>query len=129
VLLLRCRCSAIVVCMMQSVLLLEACAMAFHATSSKPRSLPAAGSCGRCYEVRCKEGYVLGWEDKPVPYEGNFYYFPQHASAPDTQGRAFPGNPAEKEGLVYVKCWDNKKSVRVRIIDICPCYYCPETGG
>jgi hypothetical protein len=86
--------------------------------------------------VRCKEGLVLGWEDKPVPYAGNFYYFPEHArcgrqqqgmraarersleacrlsrhppntpppaparSAPDTQGRTFPGNPAEKAGYV-----------------------------
>lgn len=24
------------------------------------------GSCGRCYEVRCAPGPVLGWENKPV---------------------------------------------------------------
>ncbi len=86
-----------------------------------------AGACGRCYEVRCKEGLLLGWDDQPIPISET-YYPPAHASAPDSYGRQFPGNPAEKDGQIYIKCWDKQKSIKVKIIDICPCYYCPEIG-
>lgn len=83
------------------------------------------GSCGRCYEVQCQEGIVLGKNDTAVQY-GNWYYFPAYGNAVDTQGRSFPGNPAEKDGYVYTKCWDNKKTVRVHVIDVCPCWYEPK---
>ncbi|KAG2488344.1 hypothetical protein HYH03_013034 [Edaphochlamys debaryana] len=83
------------------------------------------GSCGRCYEVRCVDGVVLGYQDKAVQYD-NFYYYPEHGSAVDTYGREFPGNPAEKDGYIYVKCWDPKASIRVHVIDICPCWYSPK---
>lgn len=26
------------------------------------------GACGRCYEVKCAPGPVLGWENKPVDF-------------------------------------------------------------
>ncbi|GIL82480.1 hypothetical protein Vretifemale_11295, partial [Volvox reticuliferus] len=47
-------------------------------------------------------------------------------NAVDDMGRTFPGNPAEKDGYVYVKCWDPEKSVRVHVVDICPCWYSPK---
>lgn len=50
----------------------------------------------------------------------------RHGSADDTFGRSFPGNPAESEGHVYVKCWQPNKSVRVHVVDICPCWYSPK---
>jgi cullin-associated NEDD8-dissociated protein 1 len=33
------------------------------------------------------------------------------------------GNPRESEDLVFTECWDDKKSVTVRIGDSCPCNY------
>lgn len=35
----------------------------------------SGGSCGRCYEVRCSPGKVLGWEDAPVNFSNNFFPF------------------------------------------------------
>ncbi|GIL60042.1 hypothetical protein Vafri_14669 [Volvox africanus] len=83
------------------------------------------GSCGRCYEVKCVPGIVLGRNDEAVQY-GNWYYFPEHGNAVDDMNRTFPGNPAEKDGYVYVKCWDPERSVRVHVVDICPCWYSPK---
>jgi len=37
-----------------------------------------------------------------------------------------PGNAGEAQKQLQVKCWDQKKSVVVKIIDICPCYYEPQ---
>ncbi|PNW76515.1 hypothetical protein CHLRE_11g467656v5 [Chlamydomonas reinhardtii] len=83
------------------------------------------GSCGRCYEVRCVNGPVLGRNDQAVPAE-YWYYFPKYGSAPDDMGRSFPGNPAYKDDYVFVTCWDPSKSVRVHVVDICPCWYEPK---
>ena len=49
--------------------------------------------------------------------------------APDSYGRVFPGNKAEASDTTHVQCWEPRKSIKVRIVDVCPCYYCPETGG
>jgi cullin-associated NEDD8-dissociated protein 1 len=39
------------------------------------------------------------------------------------------GNPKEAEDLVWAQCWDDNKSVTVRIGDSCPCKYpIKETG-
>lgn len=37
---------------------------------------PPSGSCGRCYEVQCVDGVVLGANDT-APYYGNWYYYPE----------------------------------------------------
>lgn len=45
---------------------------------------------------------------------------PAVAQPPDTQGRAWPGNPAEARGLMEVQC-SSSESIVVRIADSCPC--------
>ncbi len=55
------------------------------------------GSCGRCYQVRCKPGLVIGNGTTPVSTE-TFYYMPSvSTSVKDTQGRTWPGNDAEAD--------------------------------
>ena len=44
-----------------------------HALTHAP---PPAGACGRCYEVRCREGMLLGWDDEPIQIADS-YYFPR----------------------------------------------------
>jgi hypothetical protein len=48
------------------------------------------GSCGRCYEVRCKSGLV---EDRgaPVSIEQFYYLAKVNSNVQDTYGRSFPG--------------------------------------
>lgn len=41
-----------------------------------PPCPPPPGSCGRCYEVQCVDGVVLGLNDT-APYYGNWYYYPE----------------------------------------------------
>lgn len=43
----------------------------------------------------------------------------QQQTVNDTRGRPFPGNPAEKDGHQWVRCW-NESSVVVKIVDNCP---------
>lgn len=81
------------------------------------------GSCGRCYEVRCVDGPVLGTSNNPIGLE-HLFYFPKYANVTDEMGRAFPGNPTESQNYYTVKCWD-KNTVVVKVVDLCPCYYCP----
>jgi cullin-associated NEDD8-dissociated protein 1 len=49
------------------------------------------GSCGRCYEVRCKSGLV---EDRgaPVSIEQFYYLAKVNSNVQDTYGRSFPGD-------------------------------------
>eukprot|EP00882_Tetradesmus_deserticola_P029182 GHRQ01032631.1.p4 GENE.GHRQ01032631.1~~GHRQ01032631.1.p4 ORF type:complete len:104 (-),score=12.04 GHRQ01032631.1:1-312(-) len=49
------------------------------------------GSCGRCYEVKCSPGSVLGWEDKPVNFREAYFPFWWYANVTDQMGRSFPG--------------------------------------
>ena len=77
------------------------------------------GSCGRCYEVKCKEGILLGNDMRPKPMTDLMYMPAINGSVTDTFGRRFPGNPAEKDNQQYVKCWNNGSSI-VRIVDDCP---------
>jgi len=49
------------------------------------------GACGRCYEVRCAPGPVLGWENKPVDFTTAYFPFWWHANVTDEMGRPFPG--------------------------------------
>lgn len=67
-------------------------------------------------------------ERKPIKiikgfYEGDKFrpYLPAiNPNVTDSRGRPFPGNKAEAAGEQAVVCASNK-SLRVRIIDSCPC--------
>jgi hypothetical protein len=50
-----------------------------------------AGACGRCYEVKCAPGAVLGWGDKPVNFRQAYFPFWWYANVTDENGRGFPG--------------------------------------
>jgi len=53
------------------------------------------------------------------------YYFPKFANVTDEQGRSFPGNPTVGDNYYTVTCWSNMSSIYVKVVDMCPCYYCP----
>eukprot|EP00798_Chlamydomonas_sp_ICE-L_P020256 gene20256-27010_t len=86
------------------------------------------GSCGRCYEVKCVDGLI--YEDKDTVSDISSGLFQGDPMRPiladiasdlkDEQGRSWPGNPAAEDGQQYTKCWSDK-SIRVRIVDSCPC--------
>eukprot|EP00882_Tetradesmus_deserticola_P019112 GHRQ01020560.1.p1 GENE.GHRQ01020560.1~~GHRQ01020560.1.p1 ORF type:complete len:255 (+),score=66.03 GHRQ01020560.1:923-1687(+) len=78
------------------------------------------GSCGRCYEVRCKSGLVQD-RGQPVSIEKFYYLAKANSNVQDTYGRSFPGNPREGDKLQYVKCWDDARSIFIRVGDSCPC--------
>lgn len=44
------------------------------------------------------------------------------SAAQDDYGRSYPGNPAEKQGMQHVHCWNNTAPIVVKIGDSCPCY-------
>ena len=51
--------------------------MGVGAAANRPARLaPMPGACGRCYEVRCREGMLLGWDDEPIQIADS-YYFPR----------------------------------------------------
>lgn len=53
------------------------------------------GSCGRCYEVRCFPGPVLGWDNKTVDFRNAYFPFWWYANVTDDMGRSFPGEPSQ----------------------------------
>lgn len=79
-----------------------------------------AGSCGRCYEVRCRDGVVLGNNDLPVSLDEFFVLEDVNSTVKDSQGRSFPGNAGKANNQQIVKCWNASQSVVVTIIDSCP---------
>ncbi|KIZ03007.1 hypothetical protein MNEG_4950 [Monoraphidium neglectum] len=92
-----------------------------------------AGSCGRCYEVRCKPGLVLNNQLQPIKLSGTPLAFEGDRFRPylaainpnvtDSQGRRvpYPGNPAEARGEMEVTCTDPSRTLLIRIADSCPC--------
>ncbi|WIA23970.1 hypothetical protein OEZ85_013605 [Tetradesmus obliquus] len=86
------------------------------------------GSCGRCYDIRCKTGRVLNNQGQPIQITNGFYegdkfrpYLPAiNPNVPDTKGRAFPGNPAPN-GSQTTRCYAGSPTIRIRIADSCPC--------
>ncbi|GMH42149.1 hypothetical protein BSKO_10068 [Bryopsis sp. KO-2023] len=88
------------------------------------KRLDVIGSCGRCYEIRCKTGLVVsgdGVTPKSI-YEG--YYLPRYApDLLDPEGRPWPGKPDEYEELRYTQCREDAETIVITIIDSCPCVY------
>ncbi|KAF6253155.1 hypothetical protein COO60DRAFT_1643399 [Scenedesmus sp. NREL 46B-D3] len=86
------------------------------------------GSCGRCYDIRCKTGQVLNNQGNPIQISNGFYegdefrpYLPAiNPNVTDTKGREFPGNPAPN-GTQVTRCYSGAPTIRVRIADSCPC--------
>ena len=106
-----------------------------HAAAAADINPDFAGSCGRCYEIRCVTGPVpSGFKDPSGTPTSLFktqdhFYMPRYdATVKDSQGRSFPGNPWEKEGIQGTVCWgggnnstsSSSSSTWVRIIDSCP---------
>eukprot|EP00775_Hariotina_reticulata_P013960 gene13960-14074_t len=85
-----------------------------------------AGSCGRCYEVRCKTGVPQN-NGRPIQVSDLKYYRPY--LIPDDAGRDWPGNPYLEDDLFFVRCWDDSKSVKVKISDSCQCKYFIKYSG
>ncbi|KAL6764674.1 hypothetical protein V8C86DRAFT_2468022 [Haematococcus lacustris] len=96
------------------------------------------GSCSRCYEIRCRSGPVLSNSRQPIKivygvsgqppsigyFDGDKWrpYLPSiNPNVTDENGRPFPGNPGEADNQIVVQCYDEAKSLRVRVIDSCPC--------
>ena len=107
------------------------------------------GSCGQCLEVRCRDGpvprnpSVPGDETEPVAMQRAFLPPADPPGAPpramwealpgyaDRQGRSIPPRSvlrARLTGTVDTSCWPGGGSVRVRVVDSCPCVYCPRGG-
>lgn len=84
------------------------------------------GSCGRCYEVRCRDGVVLGYDDLPVSTTEFFVLEDVNSTVKDTKGRSFPGNAGKAKNEQVVKCWNSTQSVVVSIIDSCPAFQIKE---
>ncbi|KAF6266008.1 hypothetical protein COO60DRAFT_638698 [Scenedesmus sp. NREL 46B-D3] len=79
-----------------------------------------AGSCGRCYQVRCRTGSPEN-NGRPLRISDLQYYKPYQIK--DNQGRDWPGNPFETQDMFYTKCWDEQQVITVRVADSCPCNY------
>ncbi|KAK9817073.1 hypothetical protein WJX72_009058 [[Myrmecia] bisecta] len=86
------------------------------------------GSCGRCYEVRCKPGLVPGNGSQPQPVDIHSpnYLAGVNSTVKDTYGRSYPGNAAEAQGFNDVDCWN--ASTVVHIVDNCPAFQ-NKSGG
>jgi cullin-associated NEDD8-dissociated protein 1 len=78
------------------------------------------GSCGRCYQVRCKTGFPYN-NGRPLRVSDLVYYRPY--TIDDNKGRPWPGNPYLEKDVFYTKCWDDKQVITVRVGDSCPCKY------
>ena len=85
------------------------------------------GACGRCIEVRCVDGPVIGRGNQPIQMSQGLFDFSSVANISDDHGRVFPGNPTQFQGFITVKCWSSE-SIYVKIVDVCPCWYCPKSG-
>ncbi|DBA97636.1 TPA: hypothetical protein ACH3X3_012531 [Trebouxia sp. C0006] len=80
------------------------------------------GSCGRCYEIRCQDGLVIGNGTTPVNIDEFYYLATVNDTVTDDYGRTFPGNSAFNQSEQSVQCWNDSSSIFVHIIDSCPAY-------
>lgn len=97
-----------------------------HAAAAADVNPDFPGSCGRCYEIRCKTGVVpRDFKDSSgamTPFKtADHFYMPKYdPDLKDDEGRTWLGNPWEKDGLQGAVCWSNASSTWVRIVDSCP---------
>lgn len=101
-----------------------------YSNQAYPRDMIAAlasadpdypGSCGRCYEVKCRDGLVIQEGTTPVKLSNGYNLQEIAPNTKDTKGRSFPGNPAKADNENFVKCWNDTESIFVTITDTCPC--------
>jgi hypothetical protein len=85
------------------------------------------GSCGRCYEVKCLPGLLLGNNHSPIQLSEFYNMAAVRTDVKDSFGRKFPGNPYSDKNRQYVECWGGEgnnatdaPSSIVRIVDNCP---------
>jgi len=93
------------------------------------------GSCGRCYEVKCLPGLLLGNNHSPISLSEFYNMAGVRTDVKDSFGRHFPGNPYSDKNRQYVECWGGdgaggaggngttaaaQPSSIVRIVDNCP---------
>ncbi|KAK9787725.1 hypothetical protein WJX73_002165 [Symbiochloris irregularis] len=92
------------------------------------------GSCGRCYELRCATGTVVGNytnSGSAIPFNtSNGFTEPNldEATVKDDYGRVYPGNDLKSEDELFVQCWNDtlglttpSKSIYITVTDNCPC--------
>jgi len=85
------------------------------------------GSCGSCYEVRCLSGRVKANDGGWFEYDVKRGFYETDPNATDTFGRqlAKRGAVLDANGTLveYARCWNENATIKVRIIDTCPCDY------
>jgi hypothetical protein len=59
---------------------------------------------------------------RPAPIPFQFHSNSFHSNSIPFQGPARPDALPAQDGYVYVQCWNDTASIRVHIIDICPCW-------
>lgn len=80
----------------------------FHILSAFANNSPSLSSFSPSLSSSCSFPFLFFHLPSSIPHTVN-----------DTRGRPFPGNPAEKDGHQWVRCW-NESSVVVKIVDNCP---------
>ncbi|DBA68213.1 TPA: hypothetical protein ACH3X2_013830 [Trebouxia sp. C0005] len=95
-----------------------------------------AGVCGRCYEVQCASGTVIGNYSQTAGTNISLplnltianppYMFPLSNSTKgqypvDDSGTVFPGNDGMAQGVLDVQCYSQNTSVIVKVTDTCLC--------
>ncbi|KAL3157021.1 hypothetical protein ABBQ38_001272 [Trebouxia sp. C0009 RCD-2024] len=98
------------------------------------------GSCGRCYEIRCATGTVIGnytvaGNDivSTIPFNLTRGYTPKVDvnTVEDDYGRLWSGNDLMDQDLLFTRCYNlsqslnlttpTDNSIYVRVTDSCPC--------
>ncbi|KAK9807705.1 hypothetical protein WJX72_006675 [[Myrmecia] bisecta] len=103
------------------------------------------GSCGRCYEIRCRPGIQFANGSSPQLFDNSLtnpnyldHLAAVRAKVKDSYGREYPGNALEPINQESVVCWNSStgavqdgsasSSTVVRITDSCPAFQ-NKTGG
>jgi len=87
------------------------------------------GACGSCFEIKCESGRVRNTPDsRGFVYSVERGFWETDPNATDTLGRRLAKRGAERDvddGIEYeyARCWNESATIKVRIIDTCPCNY------
>ncbi|KAK9839232.1 hypothetical protein WJX81_002973 [Elliptochloris bilobata] len=89
------------------------------------------GSCGRCYEIRCRSLPVIANGTTPYRLSGTYQLAAVAPNAADEHGRYYPGNPLYGQDAQLTRCWNatdgGEDSIIVHITDMCPCVQYEDT--